>query len=432
MLARQTAWILGNKHPNADKSISWDEPLANLGEPDVLIVDLTTMSEDVLERIDQGKFFEYSDMMIDKFLNGGKIIFLTEPHIWVSNHGKSNYSISPIILDTKSVPEGGRVKFDPEHEYSTYLESVKKFTFNITSYNDVKIRNKLSSYDNSSEFACLPISDQSITDNSGHLLGSSFTIFKKDGDIKRAHGVGVIIFLPPPTENIDDALSKILLIHGRSTSREPEPLWVSKIRFKNVEDKQKQIDILESQKIRLQKNIDTLKQERNSMLDHCRLIYTKNTELEDAVYEAFKILGFPDIKKIRGLDREDWVFDCKYDDRFKYGVIEVKGADHRTGQNHITQCNKWVDELYEIDKKISKGIFIPNQYRKKEYPGSTKDRKKFEPNEISYANMKNICIIPSYVFFEAVKKVLDGKAVDRKEIEQRICNTDGVLEDLLS
>ena len=166
------------------------------------------------------------------------------------------------------------------------------------------------------------------------------------------------------------------MIHGRSTSREPEPLWASKIRFKNVEGKQKQIDILESQKIRLQKNIDTLKQERNSMLDHCRLIYTKNIELEDAVYEAFKILGFPDIKKIRGLDREDWVFDCKYDDRFKYGVIEVKGADHRTGQNHITQCNKWVDELYEIDKKISKGILYPQSVSKKRVSGVYKRQEK--------------------------------------------------------
>ena len=431
MLAKQIVWILGNEHSNADKSITWNEPPVNLGEPDVLIVDLTTMSENVLERIDHDKFSEYRDMMIDKFWSGGKIIFLTAPPLWAQNPYRLNYHISPILLHTKLVPEGGRVNFDPGHECSTYLESVKKFTFNITGYDDEQIIHKVASYANSSKFSCSRISDQSITDNSGHLLGGSFTIFRKDIH-ERVPGVGVIIFLPPPTEDIDNALSRILSIYGRSTSREPEPQWVSKIRFKNAEDKQRQIDIMESQKMTLQKNIDTLKQERSSILDHCRLLYTKNTELEDAVYEAFKILGFSDIRNIRELNREDWVFDCKCDDRFKYGVIEVKGADHRTSQNNITQCNKWVDELYEIDKKISKGIFIPNQHRKKEYPESTKDRKKFEPNEISYAKMKSICIIPSYVFFEAVKKVLDGKTADRKEIEQRICNTNGVLENLLS
>ena len=69
----------------------------------------------------------------------------------------------------------------------------------------------------------------------------------------------------------------------------------------------------------------------------------------------------------------------------------------------------FLDKSEFIDKKISKGIFIPNQHRLQPYPKSKNDRSHFEPNEISYAQMKSICIIPSFVLFEAVKDMLDGK-----------------------
>ena len=49
----------------------------------------------------------------------------------------------------------------------------------------------------------------------------------------------------------------------------------------------------------------------------------------------------------------------------------------------------------------------------KEYPKSQQERLRFEPNELEYAEAKDICIIPSCALFEAAKRALDGEAPDR-------------------
>lgn len=79
----------------------------------------------------------------------------------------------------------------------------------------------------------------------------------------------------------------------------------------------------------------------------------------------------------------------------------------------------------------TKGIFISNQFIHEKYPDSTDKRKKYEPNELTYSKSREICIIPSCVLFEAIRRILDGKKADRDKIEQRLFNTNGVLEEIL-
>ena len=128
-----------------------------------------------------------------------------------------------------------------------------------------------------------------------------------------------------------------------------------------------------------------------------------------------------------GSDQADCIIDinaCGY----LHGLAEVNGADGRTGERHISQCAMWVDKAHEADGQPSKGIFVPNQHRNAEYPGSTMDRLRFESSELEYVKMRDVCIIPSCALFEAVKKALDGAALDRAEIAARIAGTRGVLE----
>src|SRR5687767_6142544 len=97
------------------------------------------------------------------------------------------------------------------------------------------------------------------------------------------------------------------------------------------------------------------------------------------------------IRNGRETNLEDWVFDFQTDTGYKRGVLEVKGANTRTSESNLTQCSKWTDQYYELDKKISKPIFISNQYKDMEYPASKEKRLHFEKNEIDYAKMKSIC-----------------------------------------
>ena len=428
MLEVSKIWILGNKHTHADKSILWDEPFPNLGDPDVLIVDLTPLTKEILDRTDGDKLNQLSFILRDKFLHGGTIIVLTS-----SKPLSTFYYFLPVVPSFTPVPDGFSIKPDPDHWFMSYLEAVKKFTFYIQHFDSDHINHLLNSGYTGPHIECSPVSDQAVADNSGHCLGATFSIFiQENGVVTHAKGSGKLVFLPPYTESSDDALEKIICRYRPiSVNKEPEPQWAANISLPSLNDIQNKINALESKKKELQTQADTLTQEKQILLDHKRLLYSKHSELEDAVAKAFKVLGFPEIRKLREQNFEDWVFDFKHEKDVKYGVIEVKGADKRTKQNDIIQCSKWVDERMEIDNKISKGIFVPNQYCQMPYPKSSKDRKKFEPNELDAARMKRICIIPSYVLFEAVKQILENKKYDRKEIEKKIFNSEGVLETLL-
>ena len=173
--------------------------------------------------------------------------------------------------------------------------------------------------------------------------------------------------------------------------------------------------------------VSDLRGRRDEILGHRRLLYAKGAELEEAVVDAFRALGFAEAKQMAGADQADCIIDINAGG-YLHGLVEVKGADGRTGERHIAQCAKWVDKAHEADGKPSKGIFVSNQHRSAEYPGSTKDRLWFEEKELEYAKMRDICIIPSCVLFEAVKRALDEEAPVRAEMAARIAGTGGVLE----
>ena len=41
-------WVLGLEDSNADQSITWDQPFPNFNEQDVLIIDLNTLTNEIL------------------------------------------------------------------------------------------------------------------------------------------------------------------------------------------------------------------------------------------------------------------------------------------------------------------------------------------------------------------------------------------------
>jgi hypothetical protein len=128
-------WTLGLKNSNADKSITWDQTFPNFNEPDVLIIDLNSLTDEILERIDKSKLREARNQIFNKFVNGGTIIFIIAPYhemaakannnikgrpdsninnikskVIIRNppiySGCSNYYLSPIDFTTTKVPEG--------------------------------------------------------------------------------------------------------------------------------------------------------------------------------------------------------------------------------------------------------------------------------------------------------------------------------------
>ena len=304
---------------------------------------------------------------------------------------------------------------------------IKKFTFTIDEYSltarcpPTDLR----------EVRLSELPGQTITDGSGNRLGFTLRLVGRDsrGLVKRVPGTGRLVLLPPPQpESAYDGLGKILSVYGKSPLRgEAPPPWAEKISFTVADQMQAQIAELDARVREIQGKITDLSGHRGEILDHRRLLYAKGPELEEAVVAAFRALGFAEAKPMGKSDQADCIIDINAGG-YLHGLVEVKGADGRTGERHISQCVKWVDKAHEADGKPSKGIFVPNQHRSAEYPGSTKDRLWFEQKEIEYAKMRDVCIIPSCALFEAAKRALGGETPNREEIAARIAGAKGVLE----
>ena len=177
--------------------------------------------------------------------------------------------------------------------------------------------------------------------------------------------------------------------------------------------------------------IDALERKMEEVRAHCRLLYSKGPALEDAVVRAFKALGYDDIEPIGGADREDAAFGMGRGARYLHGVIEAKGSDKGTLMRHILQSKNWANRRAVADSRASKGIFVPNQHRQRPYPKSRKARLHIEPNQLEQAELNDVCIIPSCVLFEAVRRVLEGESPDRARITAKIADCKGVLTDVL-
>lgn len=437
-------WLLGRSHPSADKSIGWGaDPFPDLADPDVLVIDLTTLTEKALSKIDNANLRQVGKSIDDMVLGGGTIVVITHQEFSAppysrsssgrlhapfngypaGSHACSSYRMLPVILKTAQIPSKSRsIKYGP-HDFGTYLDGIKSFTFYIAKWQPPPPleRNSPCWFDKAV--------GQDIKDNSGRDLG--FTLTARVADSKshsRPRDAGRLVFLPPPTEHPDAAIEKILSACGKaSPGYEAPPAWVDTLSFAKADMLQEDISKLETSISKMREGISGLECRKRTILDHRRLLHTKGADLEVSVVNAFKALGFSDAEQAGGSDSPDCILDMDTYE-YQYGLVEVKGANGRTKEQDIAQCIKWVDKMHEEGKKWPKPIFVPNQYRLEEYPQSRKNRLNFEEPEIKYAEKRYVCIIPACVLYEAVKKAIDEAPPDKAKVAERIAGTNGVLE----
>lgn len=436
-------WLMGSRHSDADRSIGWDDPFPNLSDLDVLVADLTTLTGQVLRRIDKTKLDQAKKLLEDRFFSGGTIVIITQPVHSTGPTGAlpdgalpppryTNYHIFPLSIETMTVPAGTRIVTDDSHDFKSYAHSIKNFSFHIEAYYP-EINPKLSASSHNAGLASIP--GQGIRDNSGHDLGSTISVAKiSSGRFSGwLPGAGRLVLLPPPTEPAHEAIGKILSVYGKTPLRaELPPAWAEQVPLGPAEAREAQMARLEDDKAKIQGEIDKLASENDKILAHRRLLYSRGSDLEDAVVQALRALGFDDAEPRGGADMEDAAFGMGSGAPYSRGVIEVKGANRGTQMRDIDQCNRWAKRRDGgDDDRPPKGIFVPNQHRLQPYPGSLKARIRMEPNQVEQAETNDICIIPSCVLFEAVRRVLGGEAPDRAKIAGKIAATRGVLKDVL-
>jgi hypothetical protein len=419
-------WVLGGKSANADRSIAWNARFPNFADPDVLIIDLDTLDEKSIQKSDKSKFQRAMNDIQDKFIhNAGTIVVVTSRHA-NQQPGESNHGLTPVSFRTVPVEEGHNIRVDSGNPFSQYLSKVKSFDFYLDGFDiapEIPAKLKRDKADSKLEI----LQNSTATDNAGHLLSVGYKVSFNHAAEK--HETGQLILLPPTHDlTPDEGIDTIVQTFRKSEPKESPPDWVTNVPLEGLAQIKEELERLNAEKAALEARISSEEKKRADLSDHLKLLFTTGKQLEDAVFRAFKLLGFDEIELVRENNAPSCIFKFQTLSRYEYGVIEIVGAGERITRGHLTKVSKWTDEYFEMKNKASKAILIVNQYRLQEYPESVENRKYFEPSELEYAKMKDICILPSYLLFESVSRSLNGLKQSRAYLEEKFAYTSGLLD----
>ena len=446
MSSEKEIWVVGHAQTNADKSFSWYDESHSITDADIVIVDIGTLPT-VLQLKAKSRDYVNNELlgMVKAHLihnNESKIEINTRYNTYLKN---INDWIHTLIRNMENkVLGGGHVVLLLHHHVPpmpVYPEYHNLLPFSTKIHND-EIRNKiifdkhyLKEYLNHVkhvnyrlEFpspSYLGFKQDRIVDNSNQLLGIEYAFGGENQP-------GRLTLLPSAVASGHGELITQIVSNFKKNAYEPPPTWIKHTPIIKMDEIVKKIERLQAEAGAIDLTIKQLESEKNILGKYHDLLFSTGTQLEESVKQAFSLLGFGEINKKRGNKCEDWIIDLKSSQEVEFGVMEVKGRKAKTKMADIVQCHKWTEDYLQIEPSVkTKGIFVSNQFRLQKFPESKTERKHFEPNELEYALKREICIIPTYVLFEAVSHVLEGELLDRSVIEEKILSTNGVLEAML-
>jgi hypothetical protein len=107
-------WVLGGQSPAADKSIRWNQTFPNFSDADIIVINLDSLDEATLEKIDETKFFRARDLIWDRFNQGGTLTFITSDRHEIADHylaGRVPQFFKFVGYNQKNRPRLANVKF---------------------------------------------------------------------------------------------------------------------------------------------------------------------------------------------------------------------------------------------------------------------------------------------------------------------------------
>jgi len=413
---------------------------------DIMVVNLGSLDDVTLNKIDKNEFHRARDSIWDRFVQGGVIIYITSyrqeealrfhagrvPQFYkLVGHDKEKgnrpkysdihypiYFLSPIDIVNIKVAPGSRVVFPTDHQFSSYLKLVKGFSFYLSLLNSGRMELFLGRNLVTEQLQVVSDRKFEIRDGGGNLLGGRFEI--------RPVCKGSIVLLPPIGKSqIREGIRRIIA-SCRFTPKERIPNWVTKVTLSGTNKLDRELKVLSNKKKAVEQQIDSVNSKLHTLRRYYRLLYTSDQLLEAVVHDALKLLGLTNLRNARGKEYEDWIFTFKSLHYSKLGVIEVKGRKHMVQKVDLAQCEGWVTD-YSQKGKHAKGILILNQFNDRLFPQSRNLRVTMENKLEDYARRREICVLPSCVLFDTINEVLAGKKRSREQIEKSLLQTNGTL-----
>ena len=110
--------------------------LPNFSDADVLIVNLASLTREVLDRI-KSKYKDAREPIWARYIHGGTIIFITARYFTLKEREDdspvqdefSNWYLSPFTIETKDVKQGYVIRPAQDYEFPNYISHVRSYDY---------------------------------------------------------------------------------------------------------------------------------------------------------------------------------------------------------------------------------------------------------------------------------------------------------------
>lgn len=374
-------------HPSKVKCYSWDnvEKVPNIADYDVVIVDMTSIPKDLLDRITS--IPNLSKDRKNKLLKSKGTMFIIAPTKFKSNEGKEYLVIRyPWFGDSLMFKqESGETIPYIDSKFERYFKYIKSWSFTIPFPKAIPIAKNR--YD--------------------MLVGA------------KLESVNCYI-LPKPTEISTREGINILLeeFYGIKTSGYPEPDWARLIEVPGVDKIEKDIEKFERKKKEMDDKIKNLEEKKKELTKFKKLLFSESFELEQTVRETFR-----ELKAEVHDPTEPGKDDGRVTTKYGKGVLEIKKKSKSASKNDVRQLDEWVGN-YLAEGENYKGILIINHYGNL----PLEERKKAFPDEIKRfaktARQEPFCLLTTQELFRAFCSFRE-KIIKADDILKRIFEANG-------
>jgi hypothetical protein len=417
-------FVIGSKHDRAE-CFEWMEPFPNIEESDVLILDLSTLDQDLLDKMSVKQEGKIRGMMpsIFRVLSTGRNAFcIIQPYLVRtpppgSGHAvvslpPNNYDWLPRILMLAN-KSGQSIEGMKEPLLQNYFREVDEWRIEIEGFYEP--RHEPLAVIAAPYIEALGISSQKppnlslvpvATNKSGGMISAM---------VKVPGCRGSIYLLPPTTrctvkEGVDLLIDSLL---GEATNA--NPAWWDSINLPGLEKVNEQIASSAKALEEAASTLEKWREERKALEDYRNVFALDGSGLVDVVQRMLTDMGIMTKPTTPG-------YPVDLIDKGKM-AIEVTGTVDK-----IESSSAKVLQVATFKERYQKGekmIVVANTYRRLA-PTNRAGTMSFTPQVADYLKAQNVCAMNSSVFFSYWARLKEGK-ITKDEIQKMFLSTNGIL-----
>jgi hypothetical protein len=385
--------------------VSWDGPIPNPADFDVVILDLVTLWDKTQKAKQLPKAIAVltQNAIANLLWSSGRVVCVVPPiedfEPWNVKGYDSPFWWSPIPLT--NVLESGQTRTIHDPRLRRYFEKGVSKWRSYAVPRAASTKNAMVHFNVDALVSArykVPIAASATMQSVVDIL----TNISRPGQTPRS---GPIIVLPEPDLiPIGEALQIILQDLVGFALETPPPPWVSMHSYPGEDKVREEIENLENQKNRVEAKIMEARGRLRDLDKHKRLLFENGPELEQAVWDALEALGaVVHPSEISG--REDRWFEVP--GLGLKAAMEIKGHMNGMSTKDARQTDDWASDILERKGEQMKAILFGNPFRGKP-PGTRGDP--WPPDVVRYAATKHVALVTTSQLYEVLVKVRKGEA----------------------